>query len=157
MPMVRDLLAARASLPVACVSPDESVLGAACLMNERHIGAVVVIGEGRVLGIFTERDVLRRVVAQQLDPAQTRVGAVMSSPVVACNSSTRRNECESVMRQKRIRHLPVVDGGELVGMISVHDLLQDEVHEQERTIHYLYEYMYGEWPSPVSIAAPLAH
>lgn len=150
MPTAQDLLANRPKpMPtVACVSPESSVLSAACIMNDRHIGAVVVTREQRVVGIFTERDVLRRVVAQQLDPSQTRVGDVMTSPVVACTPNTRRTEVETTMHQKHIRHLPVVEGDKLVGMLSVHDVMEDEVHEQERTIHYLYEYMYGEWPGP---------
>lgn len=153
MPMVRDLLVGRNNPAVASISPESSVLEAARIMNDRHIGAVVVTQTERIVGIFTERDVLRRVVAQQLDPAQTRVGDVMTSPVVGCTLTTPRAECESVMRQRHIRHLPVVDGERVVGMVSVHDLLADEVHEQERTIHYLYEYMYGEWPGPQQLSS----
>lgn len=129
---------------VAQIDEGASVLDAAVAMNERHIGALVVVSEGRVVGIFTERDVLNRVVAQQLDPAQTIVRDVMTAPVACCTPQTTRAECRAAMKQRRVRHLPVMDDDRLVGIVSIGDVLQDETHEQEETIHYLYEYVHGE-------------
>lgn len=131
--------------PVACIDPSATVLDAARIMNERRIGALVVTRGERLVGIFTERDVLNRVVAAQRDPAQTRIEEVMTTPVACCTPETTRAECESVMRKRHIRHLPVVEGDRVVGMISVHDVLEDEAHEQQQTIRNLYEYMHGEY------------
>lgn len=121
------------------------MLDAARLMSERHIGALVVTRAGKVIGIFTERDILNRVVGQQRDPAQTAVRDVMTSPVACCTSQTSRAECRSVMRNRRVRHLPVVDDERLVGIVSIGDILEDEGAEQRETIRYLYEYLQVDW------------
>lgn len=144
MPTVEAILQ-RKGRHVHSVPHDATVLEAARRMNEHRIGALVVVREDRVVGIFTERDVLNRVVAAQRDPATTRVQEVMSSPVACCSPQTTRNECRHVMRQRRIRHLPVVDGEKLVGIISIGDINTDEGEEQQQTIRYLYEYMYVDW------------
>ncbi len=130
---------------LATISPDASVLEAARMMNERHIGALAVTHGERLVGIFTERDVLNRVVAAQRDPAQTPIREVMTTSVTCCAPETTRSECESIMRRRRIRHLPVIDGDRVVGMISVHDVLEDEAAEQQETIRGLYEYMHGAY------------
>ncbi|MCK6485567.1 MAG: CBS domain-containing protein [Phycisphaerae bacterium] len=128
---------------VASVAGTTSVVEAARRMNADHIGSVVVTEGERVVGIFTERDVLNRIVAAGRDPAQTRVADVMTTPVACCRGDTKLDECRRVMREKRIRHLPVVEGGRLVGMISIGDLNAFEAKEQAETIHYLSEYLYG--------------
>lgn len=125
------------------VDEEASVLAAARLMNEHRIGALVVTRGEKVVGIFTERDILCRIVAAQRDPASTRVGEVMTSPVACCEPQTTREECRAVMRHRRLRHLPVVRGGTLVGMISIGDLLEAAEQDQEKTIRYLYEYLYA--------------
>jgi CBS domain-containing protein len=122
-----------------------SVLHAAEVMNRQHIGALVVTRGDTVVGIVTERDVMNRVVAKRRDPATVHVEEVMSAPVAVCGPSSSRSECRSVMKNHRIRHLPVVDEGRLIGMISIGDILEDEGAENEETIRYLYEYMYGAW------------
>ena len=126
---------------VASLPPGATVLEAAQLMNERHIGSVVVIDHDRLAGIFTERDVLRRIVAEKRNPAKTDVGAVMTSPVACAAPHTTLNEIRRVMRERRIRHLPVVDGDRVLGMISIGDLNKAEHHGQEETIRYLEQYM----------------
>ncbi|MCA9245088.1 MAG: CBS domain-containing protein [Phycisphaerales bacterium] len=131
--------------PVITVSPQASTIHAAQLMNGEHIGALVVVDNQRVLGIFTERDMLNRVVAINKDPAKTTVGDVMTREPICARPDSTRAECEAVMRRRRIRHLPVIDDGELVGMISVHDLLEDMAHEQAETIHTLYDFMNVAW------------
>jgi len=127
------------------IDQQASVLDAARLMNERRIGALVVTRGEHVVGIFTERDILNRVVAPQRNPAETPVCDVMSSPVACCAPDTTRAECSTVMKSRRIRHLPVVEGDRLVGIVSIGDILEDEGAEQQETIRYLYEYMHGEW------------
>lgn len=143
MPNVRAILNDHYK-PVASVDVDSTVAEAARIMSEQHVGAVVVTKGDKVVGIFSERDVLNRVVARHLDPGATRVDDVMSTPVACCSLETTRSECTAVMRAKRIRHLPVVDGGRLVGMISIRDILEDVNAEQEQTIQHLYEYLYGD-------------
>ncbi|HUU95194.1 MAG TPA: CBS domain-containing protein [Phycisphaerae bacterium] len=130
---------------VFSIAEDATAMDAAKVMNDHHIGALVVTRGEKVVGIFTERDILNRVVAQQRAPAETVVRDVMTTPVACCAPGTSRAECRGVMRGRRIRHLPVVDDQRLVGIISVGDILQDEGAEQQETIRYLYEYMHGEW------------
>lgn len=128
---------------VATVDRDATVLDAAKVMNERRIGAVVVTGGEHVVGIFTERDILNRVVATGKRAAETRVGDVMTSPMACCRRDTPLKECKSVMTDKRIRHLPVVEESKLYGLISSGDILAHERADQQATIEYLHEYLYG--------------
>ena len=128
---------------VATVDRKTTVLEAAKTMNQRRIGAVVVADGDRVVGIFTERDILNRIVAAGKDPKTTRVEEVMTSPMACCRRDTSLTECKTVMSQKRIRHLPVVEEGKLYGMISAGDILAGEVSDQQATIEYLHEYLYG--------------
>ncbi len=127
---------------VATIDADATVLDAAELMNERHIGALVVTRHDKVIGIFTERDILNRVVAAQSSPAKTIVKDVMTTPVACCRRITMEAECRAVMRKKRIRHLTVVEEARLVGIISIGDIIEDESAEKDDTIHYLHEYLY---------------
>lgn len=142
MRTVRDILA-RKGTDVAAVSKDASVLDAARIMNERRIGALVVTTGDQVVGIFTERDVLNRVVAAQRSANTTRVGEVMTSPCACCKPETALEECRDVMTEKKIRHLPVVDAGRLCGLISIGDLMAAEAHNRQTTIEYMHEYLYG--------------
>lgn len=128
---------------VATVDRNASVFQAAQAMNDRRIGALVVIDANRVVGIFTERDILTRVVAAGRDPQTTPVGTVMTSPMAVCRRETRLAECKSVMAHRRIRHLPVVEDGKLHGIISSGDILASEADDQRQTIEYLHEYLYG--------------
>jgi CBS domain-containing protein len=128
---------------VATVDRAATVLDAAKLMNQRRIGALVVTAGDKVVGIFTERDILNRVVAAGSEPSRTKVGDVMTSPMACCRRDTRLAECKAVMSQKRIRHLPVVEEGKLFGIISIGDIMASEVADQQATIEYLHEYLYG--------------
>ena len=142
MPSVADLIAKKGN-SVASVLADDSVFTAVKLMAAHHIGSVVVKTKEQVIGIFTERDVLNRVVAKQLDTATTLVKDVMSAPVVVCQPSTKVAECKSIMTGRKLRHLPVVSDGELVGLISIGDIMAHEADEQAHTIEYLHEYLHG--------------
>lgn len=141
MATVRDILAKKGS-SVTSIAPNETVLRAAELMGERGIGGLVVKSGGRLAGIFTERDILRRVVAQRLDPATTPVAAVMTAPVTACAPDTPLDECAAMMTAKRIRHLPVVTGRDLIGVITIGDVLAFQVTEQQATIDYMHHFMF---------------
>ena len=126
---------------IASLGPGATVLDAARLMNDRHIGSVVIVDDDRLVGIFTERDVMRRIVAEQRDPASTPIAEVMTSPVACGAPHTTLNELRNVMRKRKIRHVPIVDGHEVLGMISIGDLNQAEHDVQEQTIQYLAQYM----------------
>ena len=143
MPTVHRILDHKGS-QVLTVSPDASVLDAALMMNEHKIGALVVAEAANVVGIVTERDVLRRVVVQRLDPAETSVGQIMTGEVVCCRPDTPIDDARGVFMQRRIRHLPVVsDEGVLEGMISIGDINAWQLDGQQRELHYLHEYIHG--------------
>lgn len=142
MPTVKDILDKK-GVKVVAVAADNTVHEAAKRMNEHRIGAVVVVSGEKVIGIFSERDVLNRVVAAQKDAASIKVKEVMTSPVACCKLSSKLSECEMVMTQKKIRHLPVVEDGKLCGMISAGDVLAWRSASQESTIEYLNQYLYG--------------
>jgi CBS domain-containing protein len=126
---------------IAALPPTATVIEAAELMNQRHIGSVLVIERNRLVGIFTERDVLRRVVAGKRDPQSTRLDAVMTKSVACAAPHTTLDEIRKVMRDKRIRHVPVVDGSKVLGIVSLGDLNKVEHDGQEQTIRYLEQYM----------------
>lgn len=128
---------------VATVERKSTVFDAAKQMNHLRIGAVVVRDADKIVGIFTERDVLNRVVAAGKDPKTTIIGDVMTSPMACCRRDTKLSECRTVMTQKRIRHLPVVEDGQLYGIISIGDIMASEVADQQATIEYLHEYLHG--------------
>ena len=130
---------------VFSIGEEHTVLDAAHAMNEHRVGALVITRGEVVVGIFTERDILCRVVAMQRDPACTPVKEVMTSPVACCAPETTRDECRAVMRSRRIRHLPVVQDGRLVGIVSIGDVLIAAEADHAATIQYLHEYLYGEW------------
>lgn len=141
MPTAKDILDKK-SPDVAVTGEDATVMEAATMMNELRIGALVVVREDKVVGIFTERDILNRVVAKKRDPSQTPVKEVMTSPVASCQPGTSLAEIRGVMTEKRIRHLPIVQDNRLVGMLSIGDILASENREQQQTIQFLHEYLY---------------
>lgn len=132
----------RKGTEVISVSPGDTVQGVARLMNERGIGGVVVMDGDRLAGIFTERDVLRRVVGAGLDPAATAVQSVMTTGVVVCRVQATVEECMALMTSRRIRHLPISDDGRLAGVVTIGDLLAWQVADQAGTIEMLNSYIY---------------
>ena len=143
MATVQDVLAVKGS-HVMSVGPEATVLDAAMLMNDHKIGSLVVLSAGRVVGMFTERDVLRRVVGEHRHPDTTRVSEVMTTEVACCRPDTPLDEVRGSMRDRRIRHLPVIDQSDtLVGLISIGDLNAQQASSQEQTIYLLQEYLFG--------------
>lgn len=129
---------------VLSISPVATVLKAAQYMNEYKIGCLAVLDEGRLVGILSERDILTRVVALRRDPANTPVEDVMTTDVICCQENTSIDEARGVMKNRRIRHLPVISAeGNMIGLISIGDLNAFLANCQEQTIHQLKEYMYG--------------
>ena len=121
-----------------------TVLEATRLMNEHQIGSLLILEGGRITGILTERDVLRRVVAAEQSPTEVRVAAVMTKEVVCCLPNTPLEAASIIMRDRRIRHLPVCDkDGRPLGLISGGDLNAHHVSDQDSIIQYLNEYIYG--------------
>jgi CBS domain-containing protein len=143
MATVSDILATKGR-HVWTIHPGASVLHAVMLMNEHGIGSLVVIDQERIVGVFTERDVLRRVVGDQRHPGRTFVGDVLTRDVYCCKPDTSIEEARVAMKDRRVRHLPVVDDdGHLLGLISIGDLNAHQATSQERTIYSLQEYIYG--------------
>ena len=142
MAVVQDILAKKGS-HVWTVGPGASALQGALLMNEHKVGSLAVIDQGRLVGVFTERDVLVRVVAARRDPAEATVAEVMTADVVCCGPRTPLDEAKAAMKNRRVRHLPVVEDDRLLGMISIGDLNAHETADHEQTIFFLSEYLYG--------------
>jgi CBS domain-containing protein len=144
MATVRDILVNKGTL-ILTIGPDTSVYQAATQMNEHKVGCLVVADGDRLIGIFTERDILQRVVAQRRDVDQTPVREVMTTEVACCYPHTTIEEARGVMKNRRIRHLPVIDNDERIqGMISIGDLNAFQNNHQELTIHLLEQYIYGQ-------------
>ena len=145
--LLKEPLSVVPTRPPIAVRAETSVKASMQAMQQHHRGCILITRDGTLrsplVGIFTERDVMNRVVALERPPSTVAVGEVMTAPVAVCSPETTREECRAVMRHKRIRHLPVVAGDRLVGIISVGDLLADAEAEQQQTILYLHEYLYG--------------
>ncbi|MHC5114796.1 MAG: CBS domain-containing protein [Planctomycetota bacterium] len=129
------------SAELISIAPGATVLEAAQVMNDKHIGSLVVLDKGKLVGIFTERDVMRRVVAENRDPAKTKIRDVMTKQVAVASGHTTYDELRAVMHAKRIRHIPVVDGDTVTGLVSIGDLHREVQEVQEQTIRYLEQYM----------------
>ena len=152
MANVADVLALKGPR-VYSIHPSATILEATRVMNRHKIGSLVVTAGPQhtedtaceqVIGMFTERDVLTRVVAQQRDPATTRVDDVMTREIAFCRPDDDLDMVSAMMRERRIRHLPVCDGdSELRGIISIGDLNAWRAQGQEVEISYLHEYIYG--------------
>jgi CBS domain-containing protein len=143
MATVRDILARKGN-HIESIGPKVTVYDAAVRMNELKIGALLVLDHGRLVGIVTERDILQRVVAQRLDVTETVIEDIMTPEVACCQVDTSIEEARGVMKNRRIRHLPVVDAQErLLALISIGDLNAYQTTAHEQTIHLLHEYIYG--------------
>jgi CBS domain-containing protein len=143
MTTARDLLAQKKSGGVTTVPLDATVKDAARLMHDHRIGAVVVAEGETLLGIFTERDVLWRVVAQGRDAAATLVRDVMTTEVIVVRPDRDLDEIETILRDRRIRHLPVAGDHGLLGMLSIGDVNAFRADADHQKVEYLTEYIYG--------------
>ena len=143
MASVRDIVALKGN-HIETIAPSATVFEAAVCMNEKKIGALLILDEARLVGIVTERDILQRVVAQRRDVGETLVEEVMTTEIACCQIDTSLEEARGVMKNRRIRHLPVVDQEDrLLALISIGDLNAHQSTAQEQTIHLLHEYIYG--------------
>ncbi len=142
MKTVADILRNKGST-VFSVHPESSVLEALNLMSEKGIGAVLVMEENRVVGILSERDYARKVVLLEKSSYSTEVRAIMTHGVITVPSTQTNEYCMALMTEKRLRHLPVIDHGELKGMISIGDLVKDIISDQQSIIDQLQQYIRG--------------
>ncbi|WP_028769824.1 CBS domain-containing protein [Silanimonas lenta] len=140
MRSVRQILDGK-DTPLVTVSPQDSVLEALKRMAESSVGAVLVMDGGELVGIMTERDYARKVVLQGRASASTPVSAIMTSPVRTVTPSQRARECMQLMTELRFRHLPVVEDGVLLGVVSIGDLLKTVIEEQAEEIDQLQAYI----------------
>ena len=140
MKPVSELLRSRPST-LRTVSPDASVFDALVLLAEHEIGALVVMDGARMVGVLSERDYTRKVALQGRNSKDLRVAEIMTANVFCVSPSTRTRVCMALMREKRIRHLPVVDGNNVLGMISIRDLMDDMISDHEMTIAQLESYI----------------
>jgi CBS domain-containing protein len=127
-------------------SGEVTVLAAVEMMSARRIGALMVCEEGRPIGIFSERDLMTRVILAGRDPATTTVEEVMSKDVIFVEPTTRTEEAMAVMTERRCRHLPVVSEGRVVGLISIGDLVRWVSRDQQFQIRQLEDYICGKYP-----------
>ena len=127
------------------VRPDQSIFEALQLMDEKNIGAVLVLESDHIEGIFSERDYARKVVLKGKASRETKVGEAMTRMVAFVRSGNTVEECMALMTDKHVRHLPVLEGDRVIGIISIGDVVQAKISEQEFMIEQLESYITGTW------------
>ena len=128
------------------ISPEATVYEAIEQMSERHVGALVVLTARKLAGIVSERDYARKVILKGKHSQETRVREIMSSPVLYVTPEQTIDECMRLMSARRVRHLPVLEGENVVGMLSIGDLVNWIITSQEQTIQHLHRYISGAYP-----------
>ena len=129
---------------VHTIAPHQMVLEALMLMAEKNVGALPVLENGLVVGVISERDYARKLVLHGLSSVRTPVSAIMSSPVVTVDSHQTVETCMGIMTDSHLRHLPVVENGQLLGLLSIGDLVKEAIAEQADLIRQLEQYIRGE-------------
>lgn len=140
---VKQVLDKKGSVTYA-VTPDTSVFDALALMAMHDIGAVLVTDTGRLVGIFTERDYARKLVLKGLSSRDVKVGEMMTKDVATIETSDKIASVMNTMTRRRFRHLPVLNDGQLVGIITIGDVVKAVIEEQEETIRHLANYIAGD-------------
>jgi CBS domain-containing protein len=141
MILVRSLID-RKGRTLYSVEPEDPVLEAIRQMAEHHVGALLVMHGTELQGIISERDYARKVILHGRSSAETPVWQIMSSPVITVSPEQSVQDCMQLMTARRVRHLPVVEGGQVVGMISIGDLVKAVIEEQQQTIEQLESYIH---------------
>jgi signal-transduction protein with cAMP-binding, CBS, and nucleotidyltransferase domain len=143
MATVKQVLKAKIDATVHTIDAEQSVYDAVALMSRGGVGALVVMVGDAVCGIVTERDYARKVILRDKASRTTTVCEIMTAPVMSASLRTTADECMALMTQHRIRHLPVIEGGRLVGMISIGDMVRHLIEEQQFAIDQLETYVRG--------------
>ena len=128
------------------IAPEATVIEAADMMCQARVGALLVMQSNTLVGILSERDVMSRVVLLGLDARRTYVGEVMTHDVVCVESDISPDEAMAIITSRRVRHLPVVQGRRVVGVVSIGDLVRWTIRDREQSIEQLREYVVGRYP-----------
>ncbi len=144
MKTAADILNTKSEQTVYTITPTASVFDAVKLMAEKSIGALVVMEGEQVVGVITERDYARKIVLMARSSKDTQVRDIMTSAVMYVRPDQTSEECMVLMTENRLRHLPVMNGGKLIGVVSIGDLVKDIIAEQKFIIQQLEHYITGE-------------
>ncbi|WP_347905532.1 CBS domain-containing protein [Pseudomonas purpurea] len=146
MKTVAQLLKLKASQnqQVHTIKPDQMVLEALMKMAEKNVGALPVVENGEIVGVISERDYARKLVLKGRSSVGTPVKEIMNSPVITVDSHQTVETCMGIMTDKHLRHLPVVENGQLLGLLSIGDLVKEAIAEQAELIQQLEQYIRGE-------------
>lgn len=142
---VQSVLASKGS-DIYAIAPGETVYSAIEMMNEKRVGALLVMDEGILTGIISERDYARKVILKGRSSKETTVSEIMSSPVVVVTPETSLVECMEIMTDRHFRHLPVLVHNAVVGLVSIGDLVRAIIEEQADHIEHLHNYIQGPYP-----------
>jgi len=143
---VRSLLRAKGRV-VWSIGPEDTVLQAIELMSEKQVGCLVVLMGGQLAGIVSERDYARKVILKGRSSAQTRIRDIMTTPVLFVTPGKTVADAMRIMTNRRVRHLPVLEGDNVVGMLSIGDLVNWVITSQQQTIKHLHNYIAGNYPA----------
>ena len=144
MTTVAQILKSKPEQTVHTLEPSATVYEAVRSMADKNVGALVVVEHGKVVGIVSERDYARKVVLLARSSKETRLADIMSSPVMYVHPQQTSEECMALMTENRLRHLPVMDGGQLIGLVSIGDLVKATISEQQFIIEQLEHYISGQ-------------
>ncbi|MFY9983362.1 MAG: CBS domain-containing protein [Chthoniobacterales bacterium] len=140
------ILAQKKVSTVWSISPKAMAIDAIRLMDEKNVGALPVVENGRLLGIVSERDYTRKVILKERSSKETPVSNIMTKQLLTVNPSDSVTECMRIMTEKRVRHLPVLEGKHLVGILSIGDVVNWSISAQTATINNLERYITGDYP-----------
>ena len=144
MKSAAQILKSKPEQTVVTVTPATPVFDAVKLMAEKNIGALLVLEDQKIVGIITERDYARKIVLMGRSSKETPVREIMTFPVMYVRPDQSNEECMALMTDNRVRHLPVVDEGKLIGLVSIGDLVKDIISEQKFIIEQLEHYIAGD-------------
>mgnify|MGYP003488686381 FL=1 len=144
MKTVAELLQSKGNASVYTISPEQTVLEAVALMADKGIGALLLTEGSDVVGIITERDYARKVILLERSSQATPVSDIMTAAVMYVHPNQTSSECMKLMTEKRLRHLPVLENGKLLGLLSIGDLVKGVISDQQETIDQLEQYIRGE-------------
>ena len=144
MDLIKNLLSAKGQ-NIFSIEPEASVYAAVQLMSEKGVGALMVMKESKLVGVISERDYARKVILKGRSSNDTQVHEIMTKNVVYAVADQSVNECMALMTEKHIRHLPIMDGEKLLGVVSIGDLVKSIIAQQQLTIKQLEQYVSGDY------------